>query len=230
MAGALASLESGLQRISAAVRHAEGAPPTEQRPEPFASPTIPAAKADPPRASMRMASGSSLLTALRELQHVRSRSVAPARDVLDAVILRAEQEGAEVTVDGIRRILDELDRMDERFVDEVSRRIPAMSRILASLLKEGATDFVTSAQLAPLIEQVEALHDASEAVQAGMITMFLQGLRAFLTVAAYRKTTTLAQRLAAVESRIQSLVPMAEQWVSIGRVERAAIAEILPAG
>ena len=230
MAGALTSLESGLQRISAAVRHAEGAPPTEQRPEPFASPTIPAAKADPPMASMRMASGSSLLTALRELQHVRSRSVAPARDVLDAVILRAEQEGAEVTVDGIRRILDELDRMDERFVDEVSRRIPAMSRILASLLKEGATDFVTSAQLAPLIEQVEALHDASEAVQAGMITLFLQGLRAFLTVAAYRKTTTLVQRLAAVESRIQSLVPMAEQWVSIGRVERAAIAEILPAG
>ncbi|HEU4504155.1 MAG TPA: hypothetical protein VFR79_04950, partial [Nitrospira sp.] len=230
MAGALASLESGLQRISAAVRHAEGAPPTEQRPEPFASPTIPAAKADPPMAPMRMASGSSLLTALRELQHVRSRSVAPARDVLDAVILRAEQEGADITIDGIRRILDELDRMDERFVDEVSRRIPAMSRILASLLKEGATDFVTSAQLAPLIEQVEALHDASEAVQAGMITMFLQGLRAFLTVAAYRKTTTLAQRLAAVESRIQSLVPMAEQWVSIGRVERAAIAEILPAG
>ena len=45
-----------------------------------------------------------------------------------------------------------------------------------------------------------------------------------------RSGTTLVQRLAAVESRIQSLVPMAEQWVSIGRVERAAIAEILPAG
>jgi HD-GYP domain-containing protein (c-di-GMP phosphodiesterase class II) len=230
MAVALASLQAGLQRISAAVRHAEGAPPMEEQPESFVPPATPAAKADPPMASMRIASGASILTALRELQHVRSRSVEPARDVLDAVILRAEQEGVEITVDGIRRILDELDRMDERFVDEVSRRIPAMSRILANLLKEGATDFVTSAQLAPVIEQVEALHDASEAVQAGMITLFLQGLRAFLTVAAYRKTTTLAQRLAAVESRIQALVPMAEQWVSIGRVERAAIAEILPVG
>jgi hypothetical protein len=49
-------------------------------------------------------------------------------------------------------------------------------------------------------------------------------------VAAYRKTPTLAKRLAAVESRIQALVPMAEQWVSIGRVERAVIAEILPVG
>src|SRR5687767_1548036 len=141
---------------------------------------------------------------------------------------RAEQESGEVTVDGIRRILDDLDRMDERFVHEVNRRIPELSRILSDLQKEGRADFVTSSQLAPVLEQVEALHDASDSVQAGMMTMFLQGLRAFLMVAAYRKTTTLAQRLSAVEARIQALVPMAEQWVSIGRVERAAIAEILP--
>jgi hypothetical protein len=189
----------------------------------------PAFKAEPSVASMRLTSGTSLLTALRDLQHVRSRSEQPARDVLDAVIFRAEQEGADISVDGIRRILDELDRMDEHFVEEVSRRIPVVSRILAELQAAGTTDVVTSSQLAPIIEHVEALHDASEAVQAGMITMFLQGLRAFLMVAVYRKNTTLAQRLKAVDSRIQALVPMAEQWVSIGRVERAAIAEILPA-
>jgi hypothetical protein len=80
------------------------------------------------------------------------------------------------------------------------------------------------------MEQVEGLHDASEAVQAGMITMFLQGVRAFLVVASYRKNTSLSRRLRAVERRIQALVPMAEQWVSIGRVERSAIAEILPVG
>jgi len=118
--------------------------------------------------------------------------------------------------------------MDERFVEEVSRRIPVLSRILAELQAAGTTDVVTSSQLAPIIEHVEALHHASEMVQAGTITMFLQGLRAFLMVAASRKNTTLAQRLKAVDSRIQALVPMAEQWVSIGRVERAAISEILP--
>ena len=179
---------------------------------------------------MTMTSGSSLLSALRELQHVRSRSVQPARDVLDAVILRAEQEGGNINVDGIRRILDDLDQMDQRFVDEIRRRIPVMSRTLAELQRQGTADFVTARELAPVIEQVEALHDASESVEAGTITMFLQGLRAFLMVAAYRKNTTLSRRLAAVESRIQALVPMAEQWVSIGRVERSAIAEILPVG
>ena len=229
MAAALATLQSGLQRITTAVRHAEGRP-AEELSELFEPMELPVSKAEPPVVSVGMSSGTSLLTALRDLQHVRSRSVQPARDVLDAVILRAEQEGADITVDGIRRILDELDRMDERFVEEMRRRIPTMRRILADLQREGTTDFVTSSELAPVIEQVEALYEASETVQAGMITMFLQGLRAFLSVAAYRKNTTLAQRLSAVQTRIQALVPMAEQWVSIGRVERSAIAEILPVG
>jgi len=227
MAAALAALQTGLQRISAAVRVAEGGP--DEPAGTFQAMETPVFKGEPPVASIHLTSGASLLTALRDLQHVRSRSVQPTRDVLDAVIFRAEQEGADISVDGIRCILDELDRMDERFVEEVSRRIPVVSRILAELQAAGTTDVVTSSQLAPIIEHVEALHDASEAVQAGMITMFLQGLRAFLMVAVYRKNTTLAQRLKAVDSRIQALVPMAEQWVSIGRVERAAIAEILPA-
>jgi HD-GYP domain-containing protein (c-di-GMP phosphodiesterase class II) len=230
MAAALTTLQGGLQRISTAVRQAEGRPAEEESAGPPATEASVAA-AESPALSLRMNSGLSLLSALRDLQHIRSRSVQPARDVLDAVILRAEQEGGtDLTVDGIRRILDDLDRMDERFVEEIRRRAPMMSRILAHLQREGTTDFLTSSELAPLIEQVEALHDASEAIQAGTITMFLQGLRAFLMVAAYRKNATLGRRLAAVESRIQTLVPMAEQWVSIGRVERSAIAEILPVG
>ena len=226
MAAALSTLQSGLQRISAAVRVAEGRP--DEPSETFEAMEVPSFRAEPPVSSIPLRAGASLLTALRDLQHVRSRSEQPARDVLDAVIFRAEQVGADISVDGIRRILDELDRMDERFVEEVSRRIPVLSRILAELQAAGTTDVVTSSQLAPIIEHVEALHQASEAVQAGTLTMFLQGLRAFLMVAASRKNTALAQRLKAVDSRIQALVPMAEQWVSIGRVERAAISEILP--
>ena len=228
MDAALAALRTGLQRLSSAVRNAEGTAPTPEFPESFPAPEAPALPSEPQVASMRITTKTSLLTALRDLQHVRSRSVQPARDVLDAVILKAEQEGAGITVDGIRRILDDLDQMDERFVGEVNRRIPVMSRILADLRKTGTADFVTSSQLAPIIQHVEALHEAAETVQAGMITMFLQGLRSFLMVAAYRKHATLGQRLEAVDTRIQALVPMAEQWVSIGRVERAAIAEILP--
>ncbi len=58
--------------------------------------------------------------------------------------------------------------------------------------------------------------------------MFLQGLKSFLTATAYRKVESLPQRLHAVEERLQALASMAEQWVTLGRLERAAISEILP--
>jgi len=32
-----------------------------------------------------------------------------------------------------------------------------------------------------------------------------------------------------VEERVRRLIPMAEQWVTLGRLERASIQEILPA-
>jgi HD-GYP domain-containing protein (c-di-GMP phosphodiesterase class II) len=236
MTSALASLQAGLDRITAAVRQAEGVHAAEDPSEPLVDfqaknhigQTQSMVPPPAPLTTMTASSGSSLLQALRDLQQVRSRSVQPTRDVLEAVILRAEQEVGHITVDGIRRILEDLDRMDERFVEEVGRRVPAMSHILSDLQKSGTTDFITASQLEPIIQHVEALHDASASVQAGMITMFLQGLRSFLMVSAYRKAATLPQRLASVEARIQALVPMAEQWVSIGRVERSAIAEILP--
>jgi hypothetical protein len=240
MTSALASLQAGLDRITAAVRQAEGSHTAEDSSEPLpdfqmknhigktAAISEPMAPTAAPITTMRATSGFSLLQALRDLQEVRSRSMQPTRDVLEAVILRAEQEPGQITVDGIRRILEDLDRMDERFVEEVGRRVPAMSHILSDLQKNGTTDFITASQLEPVIQHVEALHDASASVQASTITMFLQGLRSFLMVSAYRKAATLPQRLASVEARIQALVPMAEQWVSVGRVERSAIAEILP--
>jgi hypothetical protein len=147
---------------------------------------------------------------------------------LEAVIQRAEREADHCDVAGVGRILAELDRLDEEFLQEVRRRVPIISSTLSNLRAQGAMDFVTASQLDPILEQVEALYDLASHVQATMITMFLQGLRSFLMVAAYRKASTLAQRLGTVETRIHALIPMAEQWVNIGRVERSAINDILP--
>lgn len=169
-----------------------------------------------------------LLQALRDLQEARARSLQPTRDVLEAVIQRAEKEANHLDVARVGRILGELNALDDSFVQEVHRRVPIISSTLARIRSSGAKDFVTASQLDPIFEQVEALYDLADRVQATTITMFLQGLRAFLMVSAYRKNSTLAQRLGAVESRIQALIPMAEQWSNIGRVERSAISEILP--
>jgi hypothetical protein len=242
MTVALQSLQEGLDRISLAVRrlagdHEDEHAGTDDVPVEAVSESVQAPSAivielpDVPQlqAPLTVSSNVPLIHALRDLQQARARSMQPARDVLEAVIQRAEREADHLDVAGVGRILTELDRLDEEFLQEVRRRVPIISVTLANIRASGATDFVTASQLDPILEQVEALYDLAGHVQATMITMFLQGLRSFLMVAAYRKTSTLAQRLGTVETRIHALIPMAEQWGNIGRVERSAISDILPA-
>jgi hypothetical protein len=179
------------------------------------------------QAPLTVRSGVPLIHALRNLQQARARSTQPVRDVLEAVIQRAERESDHLDVAGVRRILTELDQLDEAFLQEVRRRVPILSSTLTQLRASEATDVVMTFQLDPILKQIEALYDLAGHVQATMIMMFLQGLRSFLMVAAYRKNSTLAQRLESVETRIHALIPMTEQWNNIGRVERLAISEIL---
>jgi len=243
MAGTLGPLQAGLDRIATAVhRLAEGGSGDEAFPAAMPWPAPPSESecaergestpaASPAPTPERVATSMPLLSALRELQQVRARSVQPARDVLEAVIQRAEQEGEgeqRVDVGTIERILRELDRLDEEFLRDVHERVPAMTAVLARLREEGAPDFVTASQLDPILAHVEALQERAKSIHAATITMFLQGLKSFLTVTAYKKVATLPQRLEAVEERLNALVPMAEQWVTMGRLERTAIEEILP--
>ena len=232
---ALQSLQEGLDRISVAVRRLAGGheekgvdrDPIQVLP---AIVTEPSAPSPPPQAQppVIVPSNVPLIQALRDLQQARARSMQPARDVLEAVIQRAEQKGDRLDVAGVGRILAELDRLDEEFLQEVRRRVPIISSTLANLRAQRTTDFVTASQLDPILEQVEALYELASRVQATMITMFLQGLRSFLMVSAFRKASSLAQRLGTVETRVHALIPMAEQWSNIGRVERSAISDILP--
>ena len=170
-----------------------------------------------------------LLKALRALQQARARSVQPTRDVLEAVILRAEHEAGEIGVSVLERILKELNRLDEQFLEDVHRRVPVIVQALHNLPSQETTDSVTASQLDPIMCEVDALYDLANRVQASMMTMFLHGLRSFLLVSACRKASTLPQWLEMVEARVQTLIPMAEQWVNIGRTDRADISEILRA-
>ncbi len=176
---------------------------------------------------------SPILESLRALQLARVRSIEPARDVLQAVIQRAEYEikqgGGVVDVHTIERILKELDGLDQRLLDEVDMRVPAILRGLSVLRSKSDVSGLSEERLMPVLREVDVLYDVAKAVNASTIVLFLDGLRAFMTVAAYRKTATAIKRLEAVELRIGALIPMTEQWVDVGRIERAAIDDILPA-
>lgn len=193
---------------------------------------VPVDSAPPVPEPLRVEPAIPLLRALRELQRVRARSVQPSRDVLEAVIARAEQEVGpqqdQIAVEAVERILRDLGRLDEEFLEEVHDRVPIVTEQIRQLRQQGVRDFVTSSQLAPIASQVDALQELAKTIHAATITTFLQGVQSFLSAAAYRKDETLPQRLQAVEVRIQTLTPMAEQWVTLGRLEIASIEEILP--
>ena len=190
-----------------------------------------------------------LLKALRALQQARVRSVHPTRDVLEAVILRAGHEAGEIDVYVIERILKDLQRLDEQFLEDVNQRVPVIIQALHNVRSQQTTGSVTASQFDPILREVDVLYELANRVQASIMTISLDGLRSFirnlenpvqasrllprlrsfLLMNANKKLPTLPQWLEMVEARVQTLIPMAEQWANIGRTERADISEILRA-
>lgn len=173
-----------------------------------------------------------ILDALRQLHVARGRSLQPVRDVLETVIQRAarEVERGEESVDAraIGRMLQELDELDERFLAHMQTHVPAVIATLSHLARVDEERALPPQALEPIFDEIDILSGAAEGVSAANITLFLHGLRTFLRVTAQHKPSAVRERLAAVEERLAALVPLAQQWVDIGRVERAAIFEILP--
>ena len=240
IAAALQSLQEGLDRVSLAVRALAGGrvgepaghgdtsvEPVRDSSQAFPAPATEHLAASQLRGLPVASSSATIIQALRDLQQARARSTQPVRDVLEAVIHRAEQQADLLDIAGVGRILAELDRLDDAFLQEVRRRVPIISSTLILLRASDSAYVVSASHLDPILKQIEDLYDLASHVQATMIMMFLDGLRSFLMVAAYRNNSTLAQRLESVETRIHALIPMTEQWSNIGRVERSAISEIL---
>lgn len=243
------SLQEGIDRITAAVRDltadgnivgniaATGCQAPAVTDSGCADPVDPKVPKDEPSQadveSRRVAGSAPILDVLRDWRHAKTRSVERTRDVLDTVIRLAEQEveRGTVAVDArvIERILRELEGMDEQFLGEVQKRVPLIVRAVSALRRDGDGKTISRESLEPIIAEVEFLHEAARKVNASAIMLFLQGLRTFLTVASNRKVALALQRLEAVEARLDALVPMAQQWVDLGRIERASIGEILRA-
>jgi hypothetical protein len=179
----------------------------------------------------RIGSPVPILDALRQLRQARGRSMQPMRDILEEVIHRAEQmapETSPIDAQGIGRILSHLDALDGRFMDHMTERVPVLVDTIAQLKEKQDNVPLFSEALASILRDIDELHESAEQVHATAITLFLQGLHTFLTVAAHSKRSGVYHRLQAVQVRLAVLVPLAKQWVDIGRIERTAIIDILP--
>lgn len=243
----VASLREGLLRIAKMIQELEqvetvrgeavGADASEQV-RPAASPPPTDVEAGPSSECPRRDAGPSLLPstpildALRQLHVARGRSLQPVRDELETVIQRSEREmeqsGEAVDARAVGRILKDLDELDEQFLAQMQAHVPALIATLGDIGRASEERAFSPQALEPVFEAIDRLYDAADRVSASNITLFLHGLRTFLRVTAQHKPAAVRERLAAVEERLVALVLLAQQWVDIGRVERAAIFEILP--
>jgi len=232
-----AELRDGLERIEGAVQkiaeptQTAAGQPTEISGEIALTPSPPSSEPSaPPPVSPKP---TTIVEALRELQQVRTRSLEPTRNLVELVIRRAEGDSAQdydsINGSTIQRILRELDGLDEQFLSEVHRLMPVLSKVVSGLKTGGdSSASMPNGNLEPVLCQLQSLHEAARAVNATAIMRFLHGLHTFLTVVAHRGVSLVLQRLEAVTSRLGAVVPMAQQWVEVGRVERAAIGKVLP--
>lgn len=224
-----AELRDGLERIKRAVQQV--AEPTQTA---AGQSTETLGEIAEPRAPAPVSSKpTTILEALHELQQVRTRSLEPTRNLVELVIRRAEgdsvQDYASISGSTVQRILRELDGLDEQFLSEVHRLMPVLSKVVSGLKTGGdSSASMPNGNLEPVLCQLQSLHEAARAVNATAIMRFLHGLHTFLTVVAHRGVSLVRQRLEAVTSRLGAVVPMAQQWVEVGRVERAAIGKVLP--
>jgi hypothetical protein len=56
---------------------------------------------------------------------------------------------------------------------------------------------------------------------------FFHGLHSFLTILSQKTIDIVPPRLEAVEVRMKRIIPIAEQWVEIGKKERAAVQQLV---
>ncbi|WHZ21387.1 MAG: Metal-dependent phosphohydrolase [Nitrospira sp.] len=233
----IATMIQDLEQVEAVRSEAVGADASEQirhdeSPQSTGAKVKPSWECPRPDAGPSLLPSTPILDALRQLHVARGRSLQPVRDELETVIQRSEHEmeqcGKTVDAQTVGRILKDLDELDEQFLGQMQAHVPALIATLGDIGRTSEERAFSPQAMEPVFAAIDRLYDAADRVSASNITLFLHGLRTFLRVTAQHKPAAVRERLAAVEERLMALVLLAQQWVDIGRVERAAIFEILP--
>lgn len=178
-------------------------------------------------------SPSSLLGALHDLERSRSESMDQTRHVVEAVIKRAktehgeERNGSHFDASTILRILEELEARDERFLKELGQRLPTIEGVLSELKAGSSEAWGPNSRTDSVLQEIHLLHEAARELEAKPIMLFFHGLQMFLGVMSRHGVSVLPQRIEAVISRLRTILPMAQEWVEIGRDERASVQKIV---
>lgn len=219
--GKIGQLDGLLKQIDAARQEA-----SRPNPDPSdAPPTVvtPTVSPSPP--------STSVIDKLTEFQR-HAASCHPTRHMVEAVIRKAKKDYGERGwrhIDGqtARQIVQELHVLDEQFLEEMGRRVPAICGVFSDLKSPHAEKVLSNGRFEKLQQEVYAVHDAARTADAKSLMLFFHGLQAFLTILSEKSADIPPHRIEAVESRLQTVLASAQQWVELGKMERLSIQQIL---
>lgn len=169
-----------------------------------------------------------IIAALLDLKRPRSPSSEPTRNLVEVVLRKIhstlDMDSAEVTAASITRIVQDLEVLDERFLEEARLRFPTVAKALASL-KDDAIAKEKSVRTA--LQEIAVLYESARAVDATMMVQFLHGLETLLTEIYYKRITVHPQRFEVVGARLETILSEAGKWVAVGRTERTVIEKVV---
>ncbi|HKN86069.1 MAG TPA: hypothetical protein VJV04_04370 [Nitrospiraceae bacterium] len=149
----------------------------------------------------------------------------------EAIVRRAKRDYGErgwrlVDATVVNQIVQELDRSDEQFISEVRKRVPMIAGIFADCTSSHPDMLRPNGPMETLLQEVQGLHDAARTCEAKPVMQFFHGLHSFLAIVSQRTIDIPLPKLEAVAARMKRIVPIAEQWVEIGKKERAAVQQL----
>ena len=166
-----------------------------------------------------------MLDALLELRDQIAHSGEPSRNMVEQVLQRirdAGEAGAAVAAPAVSKILQDLSQQDEQFLAVLAQRLPRIVQTFPALREDNAEE-----QVEPVLQDIRSLQEAAHTVRATAVMLFFAGLETFFRIATSRKVTIIPQRFDAVASRLGNIEPLAQEWIEVGRKQRASIEHLL---
>ena len=173
------------------------------------------------------------LQALQELQRQQPPNATFGRNHIRNLIEQVEgqaQAGVErIDVTVIQGYLARVSEAEESFLRAIDERVPEIFKKMCVLETDEHDVSSRMKVLEVILQDVASLRTEAQQVNAGSAMMFFTGLHSLLVVVAQRHVLLASTRVESVKARLYAMGDAIRQWVEHGRVQRAAIDQLLPA-
>ena len=235
-AGQCAALRDSLETLATAI-------------QPLVTPVVPAAAAAsaPPAAAALAAAAAApasapaplaveptaltgpIIDALIELRESRSESADATKALIASLVQQPAGGVGKGVVTGDRaaiiRILKDLEALDVQLQTDVQQRLPNIQKAFSGFTSGAAA--ASNGNLDAVLHDVGRLCDEAFAAGAVTVMSFFKGLHSWLSLVARQNVSVPAQRIEAVEARLDSVLIMTQQWVDVGRMKKANVEQFL---